>query len=95
MPDQLRNPIVLVLLVLTVLCGGAAAFYYMDNSSLRSHISELEADNGNAQAAIKQLEAEKSALIAQKPKRNRGCTCKQGQTLEENERLSESRDNEK
>ncbi len=89
MPDQLRNPIVLVLLVLTVLCGGAAAFYYMDNSSLRSHISELEADNGNAQAAIKQLEAEKSALIAQKSRNTQivDAPVNKDELSKENERL--------
>ncbi|MBR6020869.1 MAG: hypothetical protein IK066_00460, partial [Kiritimatiellae bacterium] len=64
MSEQLKTTLMGVFLVTTLLCGGAAVFFYMDNSSLQTQVKEQTAELDGAQESAKKLEQENEKLKA-------------------------------
>ncbi|MBR4901264.1 MAG: hypothetical protein IKZ46_10015 [Victivallales bacterium] len=66
MSEQMKTTLLGVFLVTTLICGGTAVFFFMDNSNLRSQYDEQVAELDNAQESVKKLEQENGKLKAEK-----------------------------
>lgn len=66
MSEQLKTTLLGVFLVTTLICGGTAVYFFMDNSNLRSQYDEQVAELDEAQDSVKKLEQENGKLKAEK-----------------------------
>ena len=65
MSEQLKTTLMGVFLVTTLICGGTAVFFFMDNSNLRSQYDEQAVELDEASASVKKLEQENGKLKAE------------------------------
>ena len=65
MSEQLKTTLLGVFLVTTLICGGTAVFFFMDNSNLRSQYDEQAVELDEASASVKKLEQENGKLKAE------------------------------
>ena len=65
MSEQLKTTMLGLFLVTTLICGGTAVYFFMDNSSLRTQYDEQSAELDEASASVKKLEQENGKLKAE------------------------------
>ena len=65
MSEQLKTTLLGLFLVTTLICGGTAVYFFMDNSSLRTQYDEQSAELDEASESVKKPEQENGKLKAE------------------------------